>query len=261
MIFHLDYSRRSDLDDTVGYWYVQPRGPEECRVYYSCVTKLRGWVPGPVYAMMTKTALQQTTSWLDVEAVNAWALQKAEMERSGGVGRLRRRLLERTRGMRGQLPVLPALPALPALPVLPTLPSAKDWWLGQQQQRRQQGRQPEQAPHDEGQEQYSPPPPPAGADDGWEAERAEAVAALSTAAMRTAIPTDACAQGRAWGRGRAWLLGHGGDGGSDREGTIEIAARQRLGAGASAQGQQWPRLISSRLSKHPRCARETQRPV
>ena len=37
--------RRSDFDDSVGYWFVQPTGPEKCRVYYSCDTKLRGWVP------------------------------------------------------------------------------------------------------------------------------------------------------------------------------------------------------------------------
>ena len=51
MVFRLDYSRRSDLDDTVGYWFVDPRGRASCRVYYSCECKLRGWVPGPVYAM------------------------------------------------------------------------------------------------------------------------------------------------------------------------------------------------------------------
>ena len=50
MIFNLDYSRQSDIDDSIGYWYVQQRGPEDCRVYYSCVTKLRTWVPGRVLA-------------------------------------------------------------------------------------------------------------------------------------------------------------------------------------------------------------------
>jgi len=28
MTFHLDYDRQSDLDDSVGYWYVQPTGAE-----------------------------------------------------------------------------------------------------------------------------------------------------------------------------------------------------------------------------------------
>ena len=59
MVFHLDYSRRSDLDDTVGYWYVDPKSRNSCRVYYSCECKLRGWVPGPVYNMMTKEAVKK----------------------------------------------------------------------------------------------------------------------------------------------------------------------------------------------------------
>ena len=28
MTFQLDYDRRSDIDDSVGYWFVQPKGPE-----------------------------------------------------------------------------------------------------------------------------------------------------------------------------------------------------------------------------------------
>ena len=59
MTFHLDYSRRSDIDDTVGYWYVAPEGRASCRVYYSCECKLRGWVPAPVYNMLTKEALKK----------------------------------------------------------------------------------------------------------------------------------------------------------------------------------------------------------
>ena len=36
MVFNLDYDRRSDLDDSVGYWFAQPTGPASCRVFYSC---------------------------------------------------------------------------------------------------------------------------------------------------------------------------------------------------------------------------------
>ena len=46
MVFHLDYDKQSDLDDSVGYWYAQPRGPSECRVYYSTDSQVPGWVPG-----------------------------------------------------------------------------------------------------------------------------------------------------------------------------------------------------------------------
>lgn len=41
MTFKLDYSKRSDLDDTVGYWYVEPTGRASCRVFYSCECQLR----------------------------------------------------------------------------------------------------------------------------------------------------------------------------------------------------------------------------
>ena len=71
-----DYDKRSDIDDSVGYWYLQPKGAEECRVYYSCVTRLRTWVPGPVYALLTKAALKQATVWLDYESLKEWEEEK-----------------------------------------------------------------------------------------------------------------------------------------------------------------------------------------
>ena len=74
MVFNLDYDRRSDLDDSVGYWFAQPTGPASCRVFYSCEVKLRGWVPGPVYNVLTKQALKQATTWVSTEAVKEWGL-------------------------------------------------------------------------------------------------------------------------------------------------------------------------------------------
>jgi len=76
VVFHLDYERQSDLDDSVGYWYAQPRGPAECRVFYSTECKLRGWVPGPVYSLLTKKALGQATTWVSAEALKEWSLQQ-----------------------------------------------------------------------------------------------------------------------------------------------------------------------------------------
>ena len=131
MTFRLDYDRRSDLDDTVGYWYVQPRGPEECRVYYSCVTQLRGWVPGPVYSLITKAALKQTTSWLDVEAVRAWAAEKSRMEEAKGLEKLRQqmrqRMLEHQERLRGRTSEL-RWPPRPSLD-LPNWLVPKPNWL------------------------------------------------------------------------------------------------------------------------------------
>jgi len=65
VVWNLDYDRESDLDDSVGYWYIQPKTRESCRVYYSCDTKLRGWVPAPVYTILSKTAIKQAYTYAD----------------------------------------------------------------------------------------------------------------------------------------------------------------------------------------------------
>ena len=88
MVFYLDYDKRSDMDDSVGYWYLQPTGPERCRVYYSCVTRLRTWVPKPVYALLTKTALKQATVWIDHESVKEWEIEKARRLEESNARRL-----------------------------------------------------------------------------------------------------------------------------------------------------------------------------
>jgi len=77
MVFRLDYSKRSDLDDTVGYWYVDTTGRSSCRVYYSCECKLRGWVPGPVYSMMTKEALKKATVWVSHESIKEYRASRS----------------------------------------------------------------------------------------------------------------------------------------------------------------------------------------
>ena len=127
MVFHLDYDRRSDIDDSVGYWFIQPRGPEECRVYYSCVTKLRSWVPGPVYALLTKQALKQATSWVDFEAVKEWGVQKSS--RQGGMRMPSPKDL--ARGLRERV----GLVRLPEAPRLPQLQGGLGSWMRERQQR------------------------------------------------------------------------------------------------------------------------------
>lgn len=122
MIFNLDYSRKSDIDDSIGYWYVEQRGPEECRVYYSCVTKLRTWVPGPVYSMLTKVALEQTTQWVGVESLKEW--EKAKEAKAGGVlGKFGRKLGKQLQGI--SLPSLPSV-TLPE-PLEEAQQRAKQW--------------------------------------------------------------------------------------------------------------------------------------
>lgn len=103
MTFRLDYDRRSDIDDSVGYWFVMPRDKASCRVYYSCDTKMRGWVPGPVYTLLGKTALRQATTWVNTEACAQWAAMQAEQGRMarmrGAADELSAKMRSAVRGM------------------------------------------------------------------------------------------------------------------------------------------------------------------
>jgi len=102
MTFHLDYSRRSDIDDTVGYWYVAPEGRASCRVYYSCECKLRGWVPAPVYNMLTKEALKKATTWVSTESVREYRASQ-----SGGVNQAMLQFVNNVRESIGQFKLPP----------------------------------------------------------------------------------------------------------------------------------------------------------
>ena len=66
----LDYSRQSDLDDSVGYWRVEPVPGKDgwSRVYYSVDVRVKGWVPGPIETLITKKGLMKATEWLKRES-------------------------------------------------------------------------------------------------------------------------------------------------------------------------------------------------
>jgi len=66
----LDYSRESDLDESVGYWYVSPH-PEKAgwtRLYYSIDMRTRGWMPGFVRSMVAARGLRDATGWVKRES-------------------------------------------------------------------------------------------------------------------------------------------------------------------------------------------------
>jgi len=109
MVFRLDYDRRSDLDDTVGYWFVDNTGRSTCRVFYSCECKLRGWVPGPVYAVMTKEALKKATVWVSHESLKEYRESKSNQFGEAAV-----HFVENVRESLGALK-LPELPQPPRL--------------------------------------------------------------------------------------------------------------------------------------------------
>jgi hypothetical protein len=62
----LDYGRRSDLDDSVGFWRVVSisESPAMTRVFYSVDIRIKGWVPGVVQDMIARKGLTDATSWV-----------------------------------------------------------------------------------------------------------------------------------------------------------------------------------------------------
>ena len=73
MTWALDYTRQSDLDDSVGFWRVEPVAalPGVTRVYYSVQVKLSGWVPGFVEDMLANSGLTKATAWVKRESERA----------------------------------------------------------------------------------------------------------------------------------------------------------------------------------------------
>ncbi len=66
----LDYSRASDLDDSVGFWRVEPVAdrPGYTRLFYSVEVKPLGWVPGPIEDYISDAGLTKATAWVKRES-------------------------------------------------------------------------------------------------------------------------------------------------------------------------------------------------
>ncbi|CAM9117588.1 unnamed protein product [Chrysoparadoxa australica] len=70
----LDYSKRSDLDDSVGLWHVTPHPKASAekgdwsRVYYSVSLRVPSWVPGLVISYLQKKAIREANTWVKREA-------------------------------------------------------------------------------------------------------------------------------------------------------------------------------------------------
>ncbi len=66
----LDYSRESDLDDSVGFWRVEPVAdrPGYTRVFYSVDVRPRGWIPEPIEDLLTDAGLTKATGWVKRES-------------------------------------------------------------------------------------------------------------------------------------------------------------------------------------------------
>lgn len=70
MTWTLDYSKLSDFDDSVGYWFVEdhPTNKGWTRLYYSVELRVKGNVPGFIQEIATKRGLVEATQWVKREA-------------------------------------------------------------------------------------------------------------------------------------------------------------------------------------------------
>jgi hypothetical protein len=75
----LDYSKKSDFDDSCGYWFVVPHpdNPNWTRVYYSVEVSMFDWVPKFVVQFMSNKALTDATGWVK-------KFSELEYEKQGG---------------------------------------------------------------------------------------------------------------------------------------------------------------------------------
>jgi hypothetical protein len=66
LVWTLDGTKDSDLETSVGYWYVESHPSNEgwSRVTYHLHATLLDWVPSFVWKFMTKQALVEATSWV-----------------------------------------------------------------------------------------------------------------------------------------------------------------------------------------------------
>lgn len=62
----LDYSRQSDLDDSVGYWRLTPitADPPVTRLEYAVDIRFKGWIPGFVQTYISSKGLTQAVAWV-----------------------------------------------------------------------------------------------------------------------------------------------------------------------------------------------------
>lgn len=74
----LDYDRKSDLDDSVGYWRVTElqSDPPKTRVEYSVDVRVASWIPGALEDTLAKKGLVTATSWVKKQAEADYSAKK-----------------------------------------------------------------------------------------------------------------------------------------------------------------------------------------
>ena len=83
MSFSLDYTRKSDVADQVGYWYCEKLAGGWTRLYYSTDFQIPRWVPPFAKGFILKLAAKSSVTWVAVETAR-------EMEKRRGASLFRR---------------------------------------------------------------------------------------------------------------------------------------------------------------------------
>jgi len=81
LVLSLDYSKKSDVDDFVGFWYVIPhpdRGEKGdwSRVYYSIDVTLNEWIPTFIRDIFVRNIATLTLNWIKKESEKEWYLKE-----------------------------------------------------------------------------------------------------------------------------------------------------------------------------------------
>jgi hypothetical protein len=88
MTWNLDYTKRSDLFDSVGFWHVQGYG-DGCFVYYTQDTLLPNWIPAQLKKTATKIAMKTATSQLAPVCKKAMSRQEGRLGLSKLLGNMK----------------------------------------------------------------------------------------------------------------------------------------------------------------------------
>jgi len=83
----LDYTKKSDFDDSCGYWFVTPHPdyPDTwTRIYYSVEVSMFDWIPKFIMEFLSSKALTDATDWVKKYSEAKWNKdpRRAEMEAS-----------------------------------------------------------------------------------------------------------------------------------------------------------------------------------
>ena len=117
MTWTLDYGRKSDVIDSVGYWGVEPHPskPGQARVFYSVDVAMPDWLPGFVVGILNSKALSDATGWVKTESEKK---QKALGPVGGAAAPTNKKQCKQQEGSwsKGKCELPPAPAAPPAAP-------------------------------------------------------------------------------------------------------------------------------------------------